>query len=97
MNEEIIPINDECVICYDSITNNEYIEPCKHPVHHQCFLMAKTNLCPICRQLVTSPLFKYKCDEHDKFLRLHNNSLIFFTISVYVFLLFLFFSPHYHQ
>jgi hypothetical protein len=95
--DETIPINNECVICYDSITNNEYIEPCKHPVHHQCFLMTKTNICPICRQNVTCPLFKCNIYEHDKFLQLYYNSLIFFTVSIYVFLLFLFFSPRHHQ
>ncbi len=55
MNEEIIPLYDECVICYDSILQQEYIEPCKHPVHIDCFLLTRKNTCPMCRQLVTSP------------------------------------------
>jgi hypothetical protein len=86
--DETIPINDECVICYNSITNNDYIEPCKHPVHHQCFLMTKKNICPVCRQIVTCPSFRCNIDEYDKLLKFYHNSLIFFTISIYVFFIF---------
>lgn len=91
--DETIPINDECVICYDAITNKEYIEPCKHPVHHQCFLMTKTNTCPVCRQLVTCPSVGCHVDEYDKLIRLHNNSVTIFIMSIYAILLFLFFIP----
>lgn len=55
MNEEIIPLYDDCVICYDSIIEQDYIEPCKHPVHIDCFLLTRKNTCPMCRQLVTHP------------------------------------------
>lgn len=53
--EEIIPLYDECVICYYSIMEQRYIEPCKHPVHINCFLLTKKDTCPICRQNVTYP------------------------------------------
>lgn len=53
--EESISIYDECVICYYSITDKNYIEPCRHPVHIDCFLLTKKSICPICRQFVTFP------------------------------------------
>jgi len=61
--EETIPLYDECVICYYSITDNKYIEPCKHPIHVDCFLMTKKKICPICRQIITWP--RYQCPRED--------------------------------
>ena len=37
--------------------DKRYIEPCKHPVHADCFLMTKKKTCPMCRQIVTWPRF----------------------------------------
>lgn len=55
IEESSIQLYDECVICYNSIMEKRHIEPCKHPVHINCFLMTKKDTCPICRQNVTYP------------------------------------------
>lgn len=55
IEEETIQLYDECAICYNSITDKRHIEPCKHPVHINCFLMTKKDTCPMCRQIVTYP------------------------------------------
>lgn len=50
-------LDQECPICYYAITNNETLEPCGHKIHSTCFLMSKSELCPICRQVVENPLY----------------------------------------
>lgn len=50
-------LGQECPICYDAITNNETLEPCGHKIHSACFLMSHSELCPVCRQIVESPLY----------------------------------------
>lgn len=64
-NYTSITVNDEencCAICYEPVSKNEILEPCKHNIHTECFLKTHSNLCPICRQDVTYPcitLFAY--------------------------------------
>jgi len=50
-------LDQECPICYYAITKEEILEPCEHQIHSSCFLMSKSNLCPICRQVVEKPLY----------------------------------------
>lgn len=57
----IVNLDDECIICYEEL-HDEYITPCKHPVHHYCFLKTNKNTCPMCRQTITYPLQPVNCD-----------------------------------
>jgi hypothetical protein len=50
-------LEQECPICYYAISNEEILEPCGHQIHSSCFLMSKSELCPICRQIVEKPLY----------------------------------------
>jgi Prokaryotic RING finger family 4 len=47
----------ECAICYENVCHKEdVLEPCGHYIHKNCFLKTKSNLCPICRQIVIKPI-----------------------------------------
>lgn len=61
----IIPINDECPICYET-NSNSIILNCGHNFDYVClqttffeyFLNNKKPLCPLCRQLITPKTLK---------------------------------------
>ena len=55
MDEETGLFQDECAICYETMCNHDILEPCGHHIHKSCFLMTRSNLCPICRQVVKKP------------------------------------------
>jgi hypothetical protein len=79
--EENIPLYDECVICYYSIIDKHHIEPCKHPVHINCFLKTKKDTCPMCRQLVTYPKI---AREDYKLVRQIQVAVIIIVLWVYI-------------
>lgn len=62
----IANLNDECVICYEEL-HDEYITPCKHPVHHYCFLKTDKDTCPMCRQNITFPRQPLNCNNINDF------------------------------
>lgn len=45
----------ECAICYEIVCESDVLEPCGHRIHIDCFWKSKSNLCPICRQVVKIP------------------------------------------
>lgn len=55
-NEEHISLlEEECAICYETMCNHDVLEPCGHHIHKTCFLMTRSDLCPMCRQVVKNP------------------------------------------
>jgi hypothetical protein len=79
-------LDQECPICYDAITKRDILEPCGHQIHASCFLMSKSELCPICRQVVEIPL----SDEIEYHIPPVQPYITFGTIIVVVSYLFLF-------
>jgi Ring finger domain len=56
MEEKIDLISDdECIVCYETLCDQDILEPCRHHVHRHCFLKTESNLCPVCRQVVKKP------------------------------------------
>lgn len=55
MDEEIGLLEEECAICYETMCEGDLLEPCGHHIHKTCFLKTRSNLCPICRQIVNKP------------------------------------------
>jgi hypothetical protein len=55
MDEEIGLLDEECAICYETMCEYDLLEPCGHRIHTRCFLMTRSNQCPICRQVVRKP------------------------------------------
>lgn len=75
MNEEVVQLNNdnECAICYENIDNLEdVLEPCRHHIHKDCFFKTKSNLCPICRQIVIKPIPNVSFSEQFAMLRDEN-------------------------
>lgn len=83
--EESIPIYDECVICYYSIMDKKYIEPCHHPVHIDCFLLTKKGICPVCRQIVTFPKISYNFENDYSLTQKIQITVIVIVLWIYIY------------
>lgn len=84
MDEEItIPlIDNECVICYETMCTRDVLYPCKHHIHTECFLKTRTNLCPLCRQVVEKPKPNYQ----PNFNYIPTNTLVHFPTRQFVYI-----------
>lgn len=43
---------DECVVCYDTLENQEYSLKCGHWIHTNCVILSGKPECPVCRATV---------------------------------------------
>jgi len=91
-------LDQECPICYYSITNDEILEPCGHQIHSSCFLMSKSELCPICRQIVEKPLYIPLEMEYYYVPPVSKNItlalVVVVTLYLFLFMLYNHFHPH---
>lgn len=64
---------EECAICYENVYHSEdVLEPCHHYIHKNCFLKTKSNLCPICRQVVVKPIPNVSLSDQFAIMREEN-------------------------
>lgn len=84
MDEEITtPLMDnECVICYETMCTRDVLYPCRHHIHTECFLKTRTNLCPLCRQVVEIPKPNYQ----PNFNYIHPNILVHFPTKQFIYI-----------
>jgi hypothetical protein len=86
MGEEItIPlIDNECVICYETMCTRDVLYPCRHHIHTECFLKTRTNLCPLCRQVVENPEPNYQPNYNYDYIPA--NALVNFPMKQFVYI-----------
>jgi len=43
----------ECLVCYESLTNQKYALDCGHWIHTECIINSAKAECPLCRKIIT--------------------------------------------